>query len=133
MLGACTKCSFFLPVCACVLSGCTVAGPSKPPAPGTGGHGGGTKLLPVILTCIPYTLAAISSYCIAHSSQKKKELYIHTAVPAFIGGGRLSCFVAGMCDASRRGVCQLSAVGMCMNTAHWGPLNHKSQPASVTS
>ena len=58
----------------------------KPVPAGGGGHGGSTKLLPVILTCIPYTLAAISSYCIAHSSQKMQELYFHTALPAVVGG-----------------------------------------------
>jgi len=53
-----------------------------------GGAGKSTsKLLPVILTCIPYTLAAVSCWGIAHSSQKRKELYFHTALPAIVGGG----------------------------------------------
>lgn len=44
------------------------------------------KLLPVILTCIPYTLAAVTCWIVAHSSQKRKELYIHTSIPALVGG-----------------------------------------------
>jgi hypothetical protein len=63
---------------------------STMPLPGTGGAKT-TKLLPVILTCIPYTLAAITSWIVAHSSQKRKELYIHTAVPAIVGGELRFC------------------------------------------
>lgn len=71
---------FFLPM----IINALITGRSTPMP---GGAGKSTsKLLPVILTCIPYTLAAVSCWGIAHSSQKRKELYFHTALPAIVGG-----------------------------------------------
>lgn len=74
------------------------------PAPAAGGTKN-LKLLPVILTCIPYTVAAVTSWLVAHSSQKRKELYMHTAIPAMIGGELLVVGRVCLLCSSRQSWC----------------------------
>ena len=43
-------------------------------------------VLPILLAAIPYTVSAFVTWVVAHSSQKKKELYFHTSIPLFLSG-----------------------------------------------
>jgi hypothetical protein len=92
------------------------AGSSKP-LPPAGGPAKTTKLLPVILTCIPYTLAAVTSWMVAHSSQKRKELYIHTAIPAVVGGKLRFCSCQQPCGSCAAASC--CAIVSMRLFSHW--------------
>jgi MFS family permease len=39
-----------------------------------------SQLLPIILTCIPYTAGAVFSWIVAHHSQRRKELWWHVTI-----------------------------------------------------
>lgn len=43
-------------------------------------------ILPVILTCIPYTVGAITAFAVAASSQRRREVYYHAAVSMMSAG-----------------------------------------------
>jgi hypothetical protein len=103
------------------------------PAPGALSKN--TKLLPVILTCIPYTLAAFTCWMVAHSSQKRKELYIHTALPAFIGGA-LGCWGFVLWGLGWFSGAWVLCLGTCDGPAHSSQKRkelyiHKALPAFI--
>jgi ACS family tartrate transporter-like MFS transporter len=60
------------------------------------GHGHGPMadagINAVLLTSIPFTLAAVSALCSGHHSQATGERHLHVAVPYMVGGAVLSLF-----------------------------------------
>lgn len=62
---------FFLPM----IVGALLGGHSLAMVPAA--KAGQASLLPVLLTSIPYTVGAITTWVVAHSSQKRQELYWH--------------------------------------------------------
>ncbi|KXZ42776.1 hypothetical protein GPECTOR_119g407 [Gonium pectorale] len=57
------------------------------------GHGhGGTGTAAVLLTALPFALAAAFGMALAHSSQRRGERFLHIALPYIIAGSVLVCY-----------------------------------------
>jgi len=50
------------------------------------GHSRLQGVIPVLLAAIPYTCGAVLTWILAHSAQKRKELYFHVSIPFIISG-----------------------------------------------
>ncbi|PNH10102.1 putative metabolite transport protein NicT [Tetrabaena socialis] len=60
-----------------------------------GGHGPGSAgVSAVLLTALPFALAAIGGMCLAHSAQRVGERFIHVAVPYMVTGVALTTYSA---------------------------------------
>jgi len=53
---------------------------------------GSKSLMPVALAMVPYTLAVLFSYIVAHSSQKRNELFLHISACLLTAGVTMSLF-----------------------------------------
>lgn len=75
---------FFLPmIVEALLSGHSLGLAAASKAAGKGGRAG---LLPVLLTSVPYTVGAISTWLVAHSSERRRELYWHCSLSLLLSG-----------------------------------------------
>ena len=55
---------------------------------------GSSGLKAVGLAVVPYTLAALSVYFVAHSAQRRDEHFLHVSIPLLVGGTILALFPA---------------------------------------
>jgi len=85
------------------------------------GHGGGHKsLLPVALAVVPYTLASVLSYAVAHSAQKRNEHFFHISACLLLGGTILALFPV-MTHASVAGGFVSLTLSLALGAAANGP------------
>jgi hypothetical protein len=60
---------------------------------------GSLGLKPVLLTSVPYAVASVVCWIVAHITQKRQALYIPVSVLMFVGGGAIGLF-SGIAQAS---------------------------------
>lgn len=81
---------------------------------------GNKSLLPVALAMVPYTLAVVTSYLVAHSAQRRDEHFWHVSLCLLVGGIILALFPPLAKAAIAAGFLSLS-VSLAIGAAANGP------------
>ena len=98
-----------------LLSGCVLSSTASVAA-----SQGSSGLLPVALSLVPYSLAALLSYAVAHSAQRRDEHFFHVAACQLAAGISLALFAPLARAAVAAGFVSL-ALGLALNAAGNGP------------
>jgi hypothetical protein len=81
---------------------------------------GSKSLLPVALAVVPYTLASLAAYAVAHSAQRRNEHFFHVSLCLLLSGTVLALFPV-MAGASVAGGFASLTLSLAMGAAANGP------------